>query len=94
MKIGLQNYTNEILSYIHGHWHSIVGPTLTTKSFKNSKKKKVPVILLPGIFEKVEMLETLIAKISENGHPIFIVPNLGYNFKNIAEEVAQLTKMI
>jgi len=46
-------------------------------------ENKVPVILIPGILEKWGFLKNLADKISLDGHPVYIIPKLGYNLKDI-----------
>ena len=44
---------------------------------------KVPVILIPGILGKWSFMKSLGDKISLQGHPVYIVPELGYNVFSI-----------
>ena len=44
---------------------------------------KVPVILIPGILGKWSFMKSLGDKISKHGHPVYIVPELGYNVFSI-----------
>lgn len=46
-------------------------------------KGKDPVILIPGITNKWGFLKKLGDKISLEGHPVYIVPKLGYNLVDI-----------
>lgn len=46
-------------------------------------KGKKPIILIPGIMGKWGFLKKLGDKISLEGHPVYIVPKLGYNLANI-----------
>ena len=48
-----------------------------------TKEGKVPVVLIPGIFGKWGFMKHLGDKISRQGHPVYIVPKLGYNIFSI-----------
>jgi len=57
-------------------------------------KNKIPVILIPGILEKWGFLKNLGDKISLQGHPVYIVPKLGYNLKDISVSAKIVREMI
>jgi len=44
---------------------------------------KVPVILIQGIAQKWGFLKNVGDEVSLKGHPVYIVPELGYNFNDI-----------
>ncbi len=44
---------------------------------------RVPVILIPGILGKWSFMKSLGDKISLHGHPVYVVPELGYNVFSI-----------
>ena len=44
---------------------------------------KVPVLIIPGILGKWSFLKKLADTISLLGHPVYVVPDLGYNLYNI-----------
>jgi len=46
---------------------------------ENTKEGKVPIIFLPGIFERWTFLKPLADHISSLGHPVYVVPQLGPN---------------
>ena len=52
---------------------------------------KVPIILIPGIFEKWHFLKYFADALSELGHPIYILNHLGYNRKEISHS-AQIVR--
>lgn len=58
------------------------------------KENKNPIILIPGIFEKWAFLKPLADKISLEGHPVYIVPKLGYNLKDIPSSAKIVREMI
>jgi pimeloyl-ACP methyl ester carboxylesterase len=78
-----------------GHWiidylYLIHGQTVGLLRHKAPKhylgfvrENKSPVILIPGLLERWGFLKKLGDKISMEGYPVYIVPNLGYNLKDI-----------
>ena len=57
-------------------------------------KEKDPIVIIPGIFEKWGMLKKIIDPLSRKGHPIYIVPELKYNAKNIHNSSGQVASLI
>lgn len=55
---------------------------------------KSPVILIPGIGGRWNFLKKLGDKISLAGHPVYIVPDLGHNFKSIPRSAEIVRKVI
>jgi pimeloyl-ACP methyl ester carboxylesterase len=55
---------------------------------------KSPVILLPGILEKWGFLKDLGDAISQRGHPVFIVPGLGYHLSDITTSAKVVRELI
>ena len=55
---------------------------------------KVPVILIPGILGKWSFMKKLGDKISLEGHPVYIVPELGYNIYSIPSSAKTLRTLI
>lgn len=58
-----------------------------------TKEGKVPVIVLPGIFGRWAFLKPLADYISLLGHPVYVVPKLGNNVKDIPTS-AQLVREV
>ncbi len=57
-------------------------------------KGKNPVVILPGIAEKWAFLKPIADKISLAGHPVYIIPKLGYNFTDIPKSAAIVKEVI
>ena len=55
---------------------------------------KVPVILIPGILGKWGFMKKIGDKISLQGHPVYIVPELGYNIYSIPTSAKRLRSYI
>ncbi len=55
---------------------------------------KVPVIILPGLFAHWGFLKPIGDHISLLGHPVYIVPKLGNNTKNIPSGAKQVREII
>jgi hypothetical protein len=47
-----------------------------------------PVVLLPGVYETWHFLHVLGHELSRRGHPVHVVPQLGYNVRPIPESAA------
>jgi pimeloyl-ACP methyl ester carboxylesterase len=43
-----------------------------------------PVLLLPGVYERWQFLRPLADALAERGHPIHVVPDLGWNTRTVA----------
>src|SRR5258708_1765038 len=46
-------------------------------------EKKIPIIIIPGILGKWGFLKNIADSLSLRGHPIYIIPELGYNLSSI-----------
>lgn len=55
---------------------------------------KVPVVIIPGVLGTWSFMKTLADKISLAGHPVYVIPNLGYNLFNIPESAKKLKFLI
>lgn len=55
---------------------------------------KVPVVLIPGFFERWGFLKYIADNLSNDGHPIYIVSELGSNLSMIAESAEMVRKLI
>ena len=55
---------------------------------------KVPVILIPGVLGKWGYMKPLGDKISRLGHPVYIIPELGYNISSIPFSAKMLRSLI
>lgn len=55
---------------------------------------KAPVILIPGILGKWGFMKRLGDQVSLHGHPVYIVPKLGYNVSNIPTSAKTLRSLV
>ena len=55
---------------------------------------KIPVILIPGVLGKWGFMKNLGDKISLAGHPVYIVPDLGYNIYTIPISAKMLRSVV
>ncbi len=55
---------------------------------------KVPVILIPGILSKWGGMKYIGDQISQAGHPVYIIPELGYNISSIPSSAEKLYTII
>lgn len=55
---------------------------------------KIPVILIPGVFGRWGFLKQLGDKISLSGHPVYIVPKLGNNLKDIPTSASLVREVV
>lgn len=61
---------------------------------KRESKKKVPIILIPGIANKWGFLKHLADSISAKGHPVYIVNKLKFNLFDIKTSAKIVREMI
>ena len=59
-----------------------------------TKEGKIAVILIPGILGRWGFMKKLGDKISLEGHPVYIVPKLGYNLYSIPSSAKTLRSVI
>lgn len=59
-----------------------------------SREEKTTVILIPGIFGKWGFMKKIADSISEAGHPVYVVPNLGYNTSSISDTAKKVKAFI
>lgn len=57
------------------------------KSYLNHRQGKLPVVLIPGIFEKWVCLKKIADKLSDNGHDIYVIPELGWNLYTFTKSI-------
>jgi hypothetical protein len=55
---------------------------------------KVPVVIIPGILGKWSFMKKIADTISHLGHPVYVVPNLGYNLYSVPESSAMVNEVI
>jgi len=91
----------KILSWVVDYGYMIHGSVTSLIYHKPPKhyldyvlENKVPVILVPGILGKWGFMKTLGDKISLAGHPVYIVPELGYNLFKIPDSTKKLRDVI
>ena len=80
----------KIGSWLTDYGHMVRGSLLMTVHRNPPKhyleytiEGKIPVILIPGILGKWGFMKFLGDKISLEGHPVYIIPNLSYNLFSI-----------
>ena len=49
---------------------------------------RAPVVLLPGVYETWQFLKPIADRLSAGGHPVYVVPALGYNVRDIPVSAA------
>lgn len=57
-------------------------------------EKKNPVVLIPGLRAKWHFLTMLVDQLSRNGHPMYVVKELGYNTDEIRRSADLVRKFI
>lgn len=91
----------KIMSWVSDYGYMVRGAT--TSIFYNKPPKhyleytvkgKVSVILVPGILGKWGFMKNLGDKISLAGHPVYIVPELGYNVYSIPSSAKMLRSVV
>lgn len=79
---------------IHGALSSVVYRKPPKHYLGHVLENKVPVILIPGIFGKWSFMKKLGDKVSLEGHPVYIVPELGYNIYSIPSSAQKLRQVV
>lgn len=79
---------------IHGSITSLIYHKTPKHYLDYVLENKVPIILVPGILGKWSFMKTLGDKISLDGHPVYIVPELGYNLFKIPDSALKLKEII
>jgi pimeloyl-ACP methyl ester carboxylesterase len=57
-------------------------------------ENKLPIILIPGIYEKWHFLKTISDPLSLKGHPIYVLEHLGYNTGEIHHSAKLIRELI
>lgn len=68
---------------LHGLFHRY-----DANEYINSSSKKVPIILIPGIYERWQFMKPIIDVLYSRGYSVHVVDSLGYNTGSV-EEMAQ-----
>lgn len=85
---------HDYLYMIHGAFSSIVYMRPPAHYQGYVVDNKVPVIIIPGIFEKWSFMKKIADNVSHLGHPVYIVPNLGYNLYTIPNSSLMVANVI
>lgn len=68
---------------IRGEAHSYIYRKPPTHYLSHRVANKCPVILIPGLHERWNVFSRLAHEISQLGHPIYVITDLGRNIKDI-----------
>lgn len=90
----IQHWAIDYIYLIKGQWLSY--------SYKNSpahylgqvSENKPPIILIPGLGEKWQFMKKIGDALSKDGHPVYIVPALGRNLKDIPQSAQIVYQLI
>ena len=55
---------------------------------------KQPIILIPGIYEKWQFLKEVSDPLSQQGHPVYAIENLGYNIETVDDSAKLIHEFI
>ena len=55
---------------------------------------KIPIILIPGVYEKWHFLKFFADPISRAGHPVYVLEHLGYNLRSIEHSAKLVRELI
>lgn len=69
--------------YVYVGWRQVRGTVASGDPARYSTGSKVPVVLLPGIYETWFFLEPLARVLHDAGHPVHTVPGLRYNLADL-----------
>lgn len=69
--------------YVYVGWRQVRGTVASGDPARYSTGSKVPVVLLPGIYETWFFLEPLARVLHDAGHPVHTVPGLRHNLADL-----------
>lgn len=93
----IKKFTHWLLDYFYALY--VIGKTFILRVepkhyLEHIVEAKVPIILIPGIFEKWHFLKYFADALSELGHPMYVLGHLGYNSKEISHSATLVSEFI
>lgn len=79
---------------IHGAAVSLIHTSPPKHYLGHRIAGKVPVVIIPGIFEKWGTMKKIADAVSLLGHPVYIIPSLGHNLFDIPKSSALVRDII
>ncbi|MEJ3403346.1 alpha/beta hydrolase [Rathayibacter sp. YIM 133350] len=71
-------------AFVFARWWEAVSTRHDPNEYASSGSKR-PVLMLPGIYEDWRFMRPVAARLAGAGHPVHLLPQLGYNRSRIAE---------
>ncbi|TFB98739.1 alpha/beta hydrolase [Cryobacterium adonitolivorans] len=92
LRVGLRNAGSWLLDYRYAVIAQVRGALARTRPDDFASGERVPVLIIPGIYESWHFMRPLILVLHENGHPVHVVTPLRANRRPVvpsAEIVAR-----
>lgn len=77
-----------VADYLYAGWHQVLGvvrPGEPDRYLHPDRPTTPEVVLVPGVMEPWPFLQPLARRLFEAGHPVHVVPGLGYHVQDLAE---------
>ncbi len=96
MKIStkIKAWLHDYVYMIHGVVTGLTYIAPPSPKTNNNLTQKNPLIILPGIFNKWGIMKKLVDTLHNEGHPIYVVPKLGFNMHTIAHSSQLVAEII
>jgi pimeloyl-ACP methyl ester carboxylesterase len=75
-----------LLDYLYAGFWQVHGILLRSdpQRYLDPARTGQPVLLLPGVYERWQFLRPVADALAERGHPIHVLPDLGWNTRSVA----------
>ncbi|MEN9552009.1 MAG: hypothetical protein RI935_386 [Candidatus Parcubacteria bacterium] len=90
----IKAWAHDYLYMLYGVMAGIVYITPHRPHSYASHLSKNPVVILPGVFNKWGFMKKMVNELHRLGHPVYVVPKLGYNLHTIPHSANLVTEVI
>lgn len=86
-----------VADYAYAGWYQVLGvlrPGEPDRYLQPARPTTPEVVLVPGVMEPWPFLQPLARRLFEAGHPVHVVPGLGYHVQDLAEAARVVAELI
>lgn len=83
-----------LADYVYAGYWQLRGFFDRTAAADFAEGSRAPILILPGVYESWRFMRPLISVLHERGHPVHVVPALGYHRRPIAESAATAANVL
>ena len=95
MKIkNLGHWVTDYLYALHKHSLVFVYRKPPAHYLGYSVEGKKPIVIIPGVLEKWHFMKVIADPLSRLGHPVYILPHLGYNTESVDRTTRTVRELI